>query len=91
MNQKQIQIEWDLFVDLYCYFFGETSPIGDEADAIRRQLSDKIDRIINRELFSRYKRAPTGEEREAARIAYLDRREISESFRSGKERKREEL
>lgn len=73
---KQVQIDFELFLDLYSYFFGENAPEGDDANEIRRALDEKAERIINRELFTRYKRAPTGEEREQARRAYLDRRGI---------------
>ncbi len=82
---KQVQIDIDLFADLCEYFFGEQQ--GEEwlADDIRRGLDSKLDKIIARELFTQYKRAPTGEEREAARKAYLDHRGILPDWRTEKE------
>lgn len=82
---KQVQIDWELFRDLLDYFYADDEPQGFEADEIRRQLSEKVDKIINRELFTKYKRSPTGAEREAARQEYLNHRGISKSFRSDTE------
>ena len=83
---RQIQIDWELFLDLYDFFFSDEAPEGYEADKIRNQMSEKIDKIINRELFSKYKRSPT--EREAARQEYLNHKGISKSFRSDNETKK---
>lgn len=87
---KQIQIDFDLFCDLLAYF-SDNESVSDKAkyDEIYQKLSDKAEKIINRELFTRYKRAPTAEEREKYRQMYLDQRGISQSFRSDKEVKKE--
>lgn len=85
---RQIQIDWELFLDLYDFFFSDEASEGYEADKIRNQMSEKIDKIINRELFSKYKRSPTGAEREAARQEYLNHKGISKSFRSDNETKK---
>ena len=85
---RQIQIDWELLLDLYDFFFSDEAPEGYEADKIRNQMSEKIDKIINRELFSKYKRSPTGAEREAARQEYLNHKGISKSFRSDNETKK---
>ena len=82
---QQVQIEWELFLNLYDFFFSDEAPEGYEADEIREKLSEKVDKIINRELFSKYKRSPTGAEREAARQEYLNHRGISKSFRTDTE------
>ena len=37
--------------------------------------------MLNRQLYSRYKMAPTEEEREQARQEYLDRRGVPQSYR----------
>lgn len=86
MPSKQVQIDWDLFLDLYSFFFDdEEAPTGYQADEIRRRISEKVDKLISRELFTKYKRTPTGAEREQARQEYLNHREISSSFRSDTE------
>lgn len=82
---RQVQIDWELFLDLYDFFFSDEAPESYEADEIRKKLSEKVDKIINRELFSKYKRSPTGAEREAARQEYLNHRGISKSYRSDTE------
>lgn len=77
---KSIQITTDLFFDICDYFFKQADDIS--ADEIRYQLNQKIDKLINHDLFSRYKTAPTGAEREKARQEYLERRGIPRSFRT---------
>lgn len=46
---------------------------------IRRGLEQKLDAMLNRQLYSQYKTAPTGEQREQARQEYLDRRGVPQS------------
>ena len=80
---RNIQIPSDLFFDICDYFFKEQDE--NLADDIRGQLDTKIDKLVNHELFSRYKTAPTGVERERARQEYLDRRGVPGSFRTDEE------
>lgn len=84
---KQIQIDFELFRDILDYFYNHYDEHESEPDFndIYEKLSEKVEKIINRELFTRYKRAATPEERERYRKEYLDRREISKSFRTDKE------
>ncbi len=44
-------------------------------------LEKKLDAMVNREVYSKSKTAPTEEEREKFRQEYLDRRGVPESFR----------
>ena len=44
-------------------------------------LEQKLDAMLNRQLYSQYKAAPTEEQREQARQEYLDRRGVPESYR----------
>lgn len=75
---KTVQIPLDLFRDLCLYFeTGDGDP-----ERIRRQLETKLDALVARQLYSQSKTAPTAEEREKARQAYLDRKGIPEDFRS---------
>ena len=82
---KQVQIDWELFLDLYDFFFSDEAPEGYKADEIRKKISEKVDKIINRELYSKDKRSPPGAEREVARQEYLNHRGISKSFRTDTE------
>ena len=76
-RMKTIQIPYDLFIDLAMYHLrGED----DYEEEIRQGLEQKLDAMLNR-LYSRYKTAPTEEEREQARQEYLDRRGVPQSYR----------
>lgn len=82
---QKVQIDLELFIDICDFFFSETAPEdykAYKATEIKEKLSEKIDKIITREIFSRYKRLPTGTEREAARQEYLERKGILQSFRT---------
>ena len=53
----------------------------DGEEIIRLGLEKKLDSMVNREVYSKSKTAPTEEEREKFRQEYLDRRGIPENFR----------
>ena len=79
-----IQISESLFYDILRYYLiaskGEEVP--EELDKrVFNGLSDKVQKIADRELYTLYKTAPTEEEKEKARQEYLDRKGIPESFR----------
>lgn len=84
---RQIQIDCELFIDLCEFFFLGSEYRGEEwlAEDIRKALETKLDKIIARELFTKYKRSPSGEEREAARKAYLDHKGILKDWRTDEE------
>ena len=48
---------------------------------IKKDLEKKLDALVMRELYTKYKTAPSEEEREKARREYLDKRGVPESFR----------
>ena len=48
---------------------------------IKQELEKKLDRMVMRDLYGKFKTTPTEEERERARKEYLDRRGVQESFR----------
>ena len=48
---------------------------------IQRGLQDKLDAMLRRDLYSRSKQAPTAEERERARQAYLEAVGMAPDFR----------
>ena len=75
---KSVQIPYDLFIDLAMYHLrGED----DYEEEIRQGLEQKLDAMLNRQLYSRYKTAPNEQEREQARQEYLDRRGVPQSYR----------
>ena len=77
MKNRNVQIPYELFFQLLQYFLMENY----ESEEIRQGLERKLDTMVNRELYSKYKTAPTEEEREKSRQEYLDRRGIPENFR----------
>ena len=77
---KNVQISEQLFVELVKYFLLD---VQDDKNTkyICKGLSDKMDAIIKRDLYTKYKTAVTPEEQEKARLEYLDMIGMSESFR----------
>ena len=78
VDMKQVQISEDLFLSLIKYHIFECY---NEKEKIAKELQQKFDSIINRNLYTKYKTAPTEEEQEKARQEYLDRKGIHSSFR----------
>lgn len=78
MKNRNVQIPYELFFQLLQYFLMENY---ESEERIRQGLERKLDTMVNRELYSKYKTAPTEEEREKSRQEYLDRRGIPENFR----------
>ena len=83
-----VQIDYDIFREL-CYFFLLDEDI--DKERVAAALETKLNKLVDREYFTRYKRAATPSEREQARKEYLDRREISKAFRTPYEVKKENL
>ena len=48
---------------------------------IVKELKEKYDKIVNRSLYTKYKTAPTEEEKEKARQEYLNKKGIHSDFR----------
>ena len=79
-REKGIEIPYELFSAIFAYFerSEDRSP---EAQVIRKGIDQKIDRIINREYYSKSKTHPDPKQRELYRQMYLDRIGVPESFR----------
>ena len=75
---KSVQIPYELFVDLVLYHLNGEDDFDEE---IRQGLEQKLDAMLNRQLYSQYKTASTEEQREQARQEYLDRRGVPQSYR----------
>ena len=52
-----------------------------ELDQLHRILEAKLNKLLEHELYTKYKTAPTEEEKEKARQEFLDRRGIRQDFR----------
>ena len=77
-RMKSVQIPYELFVDLVLYHL---NGVDDFDEDIRKGLEQKLDAMLNRQLYSQYKTAPTEEQREQARQEYFDRRGVPQSYR----------
>ena len=75
---KYIQISYDLFISLLQYHLMEND---DYLEEIQQGLEQKLDDLIQHEMYTKYKTAPTKEEREKARQEYLNQRGVTDSFR----------
>ena len=73
MQNKSVQIPYELFFQLLQYFLMDNY---DGEEIIRLGLEKKLDAMVNREVYSKSKTAPTEEEREKFRQEYLDRKQI---------------
>ena len=78
IDMKNVQISEELFVAIMRYFMLEQEEM---LPQIKQGLEKKLDAMVNREMYSKFKTAPTEEEREKFRQEYLDRKGIQESFR----------
>ena len=78
IDMKNVQISEELFVEIMRYFMLEQEEM---LPQIKQGLEKKLDAMVMRELYTKYKTAPTEEEKEKARKEYLDRRGVPESFR----------
>ena len=67
---KSVQIPYELFVDLVLYHLNGEDDFDED---IRRGLEQKLDAMLNRQLYSQYKTAPTEEQREQAKMCIRDR------------------
>lgn len=81
---KNIQIPEQLFYDIARYVIltdeGEV-PSAELRNNIIDGITDKLQKIADRELYTQYKTAPTEEEREKARQKYLESKGIPDTFR----------
>ncbi|MDO4168679.1 MAG: complexin-2 [Lachnospiraceae bacterium] len=75
---KNVQISLELFMKLLRFHLIEDNTC---ADDVKRGLEQKMNTMVERELYTRFKTAPSEEEREKARQEYLDRRGMQVDFR----------
>ena len=75
---KNVQISQELFMKLLRYHLLDDDSCTED---VKKGLEQKMNAIVERELYTKSKTAPTEEEREKARQGYLDRRRIQADFR----------
>ena len=67
----KVQIPMELFNMLLRYHLLDEQDFGDD---ICEELEKKFNAMVDRDLYTKYKTAPTEEERNKARNEYLDRK-----------------
>ncbi len=75
---KNVQISYNLFFMLIKYHLGGDAIWQEE---IETELSKKVDAIVARNTYTKYKTADTKEDQEKARIEYLDLKGYHKDFR----------
>lgn len=75
---KNIQIPQELFMKLLRYHLLDDDSCTED---VKKGLEQKMNTMVERELYTKTKTAPTEEEREKARQEYLDTRGIQADFR----------
>lgn len=76
-KQPTVNISQELFKALISHFLMDS----DNSDFITKQLNIKLNKMIEHDLYTKFKTAATEREREQARIDYLDRIGIPDQFR----------
>ena len=74
---KNVQIPPELFMKLLRYHLLTDDSCTED---VKKGLEQKMNTMVERELYTKSKTAPTEEEREKARQGYLDKRGIQADF-----------
>lgn len=77
---KNVQIAEELFMNVIKLLVLEIDD-DDLREETCKQLEEKLDKLVQRDLYTQYKTATTEEEREKARREYLNKKGIPEKFR----------
>lgn len=75
---KNVQIPEQLFFTLLKYHLLDMDEVLPE---IKKGLEEKVEAMTKRELYTKYKTVLTGEEREKARLEYLEKVGMHRNFR----------
>jgi hypothetical protein len=75
---KNVQISQELFMSIMKYFLLGQEELRPE---IEKGLEQKLDAMVKRELYTKYKTAPTEAAKEEARQKYLDKVGMLKDFR----------
>ena len=75
---KNVQISQELFMKLFRYHLLDDDSCTDD---VKKGLEQKMNAMVERELYTKSKIAPTEKEREKSRQEYLDKRGIQKDFR----------
>lgn len=81
MADKQIQVPEKLFTMMAAFVLMDEYRTEQNCNEIKKGIYDKLDRMQAHDLYSKYKCAPTEEQKEKARQEYLERKGIHPSHR----------
>lgn len=76
-----LSLEFTEFLNLVQYTQALPEECDPELKYLRNILWQKLDRMVEHDLYTQYKTSPTAEQREKARQSYLDRKGILPDFR----------
>lgn len=83
-KEKQVQIYHKIFISLLLLtediLNGNDIEI-EKVEKLNKELHNKLDAMIRRDLYTKYKTSPIEEEREKARLEYLEKTGINKNFR----------
>lgn len=77
---KNITIPESLWWDMVRYCLVEECQTEDRYRLIEKGITAKLDRMAEHEAYTKYKTAPTPQQREEARKEYLERKGIHHNF-----------
>ena len=77
-KRQKVQISKELFTALVKYHLLE---MNEEQNLIKKELKEKLDLLVKRDIYTKYKTASTEEEKEEARQEYLDQVGMMQNFR----------
>lgn len=83
-KEKQVQISYKTFVGLLALtsdIIGNYEIDINKVKELNQDLQNKLNAMIKRNLYTKYKTAPTEEERKKARLEYIERVGIHKDFR----------
>ncbi|MBS6520174.1 MAG: complexin-2 [Clostridiales bacterium] len=75
---KNVQISEELFFSLIKYHLLDMEELQSQ---IQKALEQKVDNMVRHQIYTTYKTAPTEEEREKARVEYLEKVGMQRDFR----------
>lgn len=78
---RNIMIDFGLFTDMVRFVLDHGDLDDYDYNLIMDRVQDKIEALVRRDLYSKYKSGATAEERSAARREYLEEIGLSDPFR----------
>ena len=77
MQNRNVQIPYELFLQLLQYFLMDNY---DGEEKIRLGLEQKLDAMVNREMYSKFKTAPTEKKEKSSGRNTLTEKEYKRAF-----------